>query len=689
MGIAKITEKPVIDSAASADYVLAVIDGKLYRAELATLADVLAEDQVAKVQEIMDAQVKAATDQAEEAGKSAQSAQQYSGQPPIIQDGTWWIWDADQQQYTDTGLPARGLQGETGPRGVGVEGIAQTDGDHSPGTFDTYTLTMTDGTAQTIIVYNGKNGKGTGDMETETYDPQGKRTDIFQFVLDAVPEWARQPESPKYTADGIGALPISGGTMTGDLSMGENQLTGLPEPTEDSAAATKHYADQKVPISVKMTLAASGWSDGTQTLKVSGVLEDETAQMITCSPLKSSRSAYNSAGILCTDQGDGTLTFTASTTPTENIDIFVVIQDVRPRLKTALTAPSYSGSSLTYSGSAQSPALSDYDSAKITLGGTTTAIDAGTYNVTIALTDPSLYEWEDGSTEDKIVTWSIGKATPAFTLSAAEVSLDVDHPSATVTVDTDSDGAISASSSDTGIVTVSVSGAEVTSSMDSTMGSVTVTISQAESANYFAASGTVSVTAGPAVLAVPSQSGTLTFNGEEQKPTFDYYDSAKMAISGTYYQANAGTYDVTFTLADPSLYEWEDGSAEDKTVTWEIGKAAGSISGIPSSITLNKDTTSVSFDITWDGDGALTLSSSDENVATAEQGNISVSCSNFKGADGETVYVDTSASVTITVSSVNDTTGTAVITFDVAEGKNCYATSATVEVTADFTETSS
>ena len=45
---------------------------------------------------------------AEDAAQSAQSAQEYSGKPPIIQNGTWWTWDAGQREYVDTGYAARG-----------------------------------------------------------------------------------------------------------------------------------------------------------------------------------------------------------------------------------------------------------------------------------------------------------------------------------------------------------------------------------------------------------------------------------------------------------------------------------------------------------------------------------------------------------------------------------------------------
>lgn len=45
---------------------------------------------------------------ATEAADSAQTAQEYSGKPPIIQNDTWWTWDAETGQYEDTGQSAKG-----------------------------------------------------------------------------------------------------------------------------------------------------------------------------------------------------------------------------------------------------------------------------------------------------------------------------------------------------------------------------------------------------------------------------------------------------------------------------------------------------------------------------------------------------------------------------------------------------
>lgn len=95
-----------------------------------------------------------------EAAASALSAQQYSGKPPKPQDRTWWIWDAAQQKYIDSGIGCDLV----GPTGNGIKDIQLTKGDHTPGTTDIYTVTTTDGTTYSISVYNGRNGTGAGDV---------------------------------------------------------------------------------------------------------------------------------------------------------------------------------------------------------------------------------------------------------------------------------------------------------------------------------------------------------------------------------------------------------------------------------------------------------------------------------------------------------------------------------------------
>ena len=50
----------------------------------------------------------AAAESAKDAADAAETAQEYSGKPPIVRNDTWWTWDASKQEYVDTGESARG-----------------------------------------------------------------------------------------------------------------------------------------------------------------------------------------------------------------------------------------------------------------------------------------------------------------------------------------------------------------------------------------------------------------------------------------------------------------------------------------------------------------------------------------------------------------------------------------------------
>ena len=85
-----------------------------------------------------------------------------------------------------------------------------------------------------------------------------------------------------------------------------------------------------VATTVAVTLSASAWNSSakTQTTTVSGVLADETKQLITPTPAMASQDAYYNAGIRCTGQSADNLTFTAKTIPTADLTVYVTIQEV-------------------------------------------------------------------------------------------------------------------------------------------------------------------------------------------------------------------------------------------------------------------------------------------------------------------------------------------------------------------------
>ena len=74
------------------------------------------------------------------------------------------------------------------------------------------------------------------------------------------------------------------------------------------------------------------------------------------------------------------------------------------------------------------------------------------------------------------------------------------------------------------------------------------------------------------VSAVPTQSGTLTYTGAAQSPTWTGYDPNKLSMTGDTSKVNAGNYTTTFTPKPGCV--WWDGTAESKNASWSIAKAA-------------------------------------------------------------------------------------------------------------------
>lgn len=82
------------------------------------------------------------------------------------------------------------------------------------------------------------------------------------------------------------------------------------------------------PKSTLVTLPLSAWSNNTQTVTVPGVLADESKQLIQPMPTIADQDVYSAAGISCTGQAANKLTFKAQTVPTEDVQVYVVIQEV-------------------------------------------------------------------------------------------------------------------------------------------------------------------------------------------------------------------------------------------------------------------------------------------------------------------------------------------------------------------------
>ena len=155
----------------------------------------------------------------------------------------------------------------------------------------------------------------------------------------------------------------------------------------------------------------------------------------------------------------------------------------------------------------------------------------------------------------------------------------------------------------------------------------------------------------------PVQKGTLTYNSKLQTASFDNFDTDKLIVSGNT-GTDAGTYTATFT--PKAGYSWSDSTTIGKSVTWTIEKADGAVTLSANSLELDKNTLSSTITVS-NNTGDVSVVSSNTSIATASVLN------NI-----------------ITISSVNNTKGTATITLTVASSQNYNAITETISVNCKF-----
>ena len=135
--------------------------------------------------------------------------------------------------------------------------------------------------------------------------------------------------SNAHTLDWSGNAWYAGDVYVG----GSDQSTG-------EKLATKNELPKR-PVAQLVTLSASEWDADTksQTITVFGVLADESAQLVTSTPLTMSARAYINAGVVLTGREDDTVTFTAETIPIEDIKLYVVRQEIESGECLAFSSP--------------------------------------------------------------------------------------------------------------------------------------------------------------------------------------------------------------------------------------------------------------------------------------------------------------------------------------------------------------
>lgn len=92
------------------------------------------------------------------------------------------------------------------------------------------------------------------------------------------------------------------------------------------------HPESRTTVTATVTLEVDGWgSDGDsyiQSVQVTGISADESAQEIHIAPAISSMSAYVAAEVYATEQCENEIIFTASDKPTEDITVYIIYRNV-------------------------------------------------------------------------------------------------------------------------------------------------------------------------------------------------------------------------------------------------------------------------------------------------------------------------------------------------------------------------
>ena len=374
---------------------------------------------------------------------------------------------------------------------------------------------------------------------------------------------------------------------------------------------------------------------------------------------------------------------------------------------------------ITYDGTNKTPAWTGYDSVKMSISGETNGINAGTYTAHFTLVYG--YEFPNG-TDEADAEWSIGRATIASLPTQSNVLAANGTPQTPIWDGYD-------------VEKMTIGGDRV----GTDAGNYTATFTP--KSNYQWWDGTteakeVQWTITSVIVPIPTQKGSLTYNGAAQTPEWDNFDQENSSVSVTA-QTNAGTHTATFTLLNGM---WSDGTTGKKTVNWTIGRA--SIVAVPAqsgSLKYDGNPKTPSWDTNYDSNKMTVSVEAKVNAGTGYtasftptanyqwwDGSIEAKTATWAIGKGDQVVSVSPASVTlntsarsakftvtrngngvitaisnntgvatvgninqttgeVTVNSVNDTTGTAVITVKVAEGTNYLAgADKEVQVKAQF-----
>lgn len=151
----------------------------------------------------------------------------------------------------------------------------------------------------------------------------GATGDIPDPYEDLIEQINEAIEAGEIATEAASTATAAAESASGDASTASTAAESAAQSATDAAASAARLDDLYTMHTV--TLSVASWSNNVQSATVTGVLADESKQLITVVPASASEDAYIAAGILATVQAADTITFRATVAPTEAITVYIVV----------------------------------------------------------------------------------------------------------------------------------------------------------------------------------------------------------------------------------------------------------------------------------------------------------------------------------------------------------------------------
>ena len=368
----------------------------------------------------------------------------------------------------------------------------------------------------------------------------------------------------------IGTLTYNGNSQTVSIQNYDPNLHELSSTTSAVNAGT--YTAKISPKS------GCTWSDGTTTAKsISWTIKpmtlqkpvaasttfdyDGTTKTLSVSNYNSSR--MTQSGVTsASEAGEYSVTYTLNSTTNyiwaDNSTAAVVIEWTIGAM--SIPKPTAATTSFTYSGAAKTLSVQNYNANYMSMSGTISETNAGSYSVTYSLTNTARAKWADGSTADVKISWKIERKALTATQSTFSQNGTLTFNGAKQTVS----------------ITNYNSSYHTLSGTTYSTAAGTFTAKVAPNSNYCwndstTAAKSVTWTIEQKILEKPTVADTnFIWSGNTYTLAVSNYESTFLNQTGTVSAKNVGEYSVTYSIKAPASAHWTDGTTDNVVFNWQI-----------------------------------------------------------------------------------------------------------------------